>query len=437
MSLEFTEKELAAIRSEYCKGATDAQFDLFISECQARSLRPGVHLVFQLRNAKEWDPVVGASVFVKKPFWITTIAALRLIAQRTGEYLGQGPDEFVYLDDNGFPTIKSEIPLPISKTNPVPREPWVARAKVYRKGFTEPMVGMARFEAYAGTRKDGNEIVLTDMWAKRGSEQLQKCAEALALRKAFAEEMSGLLILEELRETEEPAHQNPIAPSAVIPSLPEVPKVDQTPATGTATPRPGETKPTPETAAQIREAIPVIEKVLENPEVKKQLAAEGKQVNQAAIDQLKKDVGLTIASELPTPRKRGRKPKSPENGQPVPVPGELTDEDTAQIGPPTPVPATDPETAKREAEAFVESLDPTPTKEEQAGFSARVRALVQAGASSADLKNYILNLGNKSEPKELTVGNWKTALDQLEAALAESKDKLKEVTKNAPLPEKF
>ena len=80
MSLDFNEKELAAIRSEYCKGATDSQFELFISECRARNLRPGQHLVFQLRNAKEYDPAIGASVFVKKPYWITTISALLLIA---------------------------------------------------------------------------------------------------------------------------------------------------------------------------------------------------------------------------------------------------------------------------------------------------------------------------------------------------------------------
>jgi hypothetical protein len=71
------------------------------------------------------------------------------------------------------------------------------------------------------------------------------------------------------------------------------------------------------------------------------------------------------------------------------------------------------------------------------GFTARVRALTSSGAIGADVKNYILEVGKKSETDKLTVKDWKTALDQLEAALAESKDKLKEVTKNAPLPEKF
>lgn len=422
MSLEFTDQELSAIRAEYCKGATDTQFDLFISECKARSLRPGVHLVFQLRNSKEYDPTIGASVFVKKPYWITTIAALRLIAQRTGEYLGQGPDEFVYLDDAGLPTVKWDIPLPVSKTDSTPREPWAARAKVYRKGFTEPMIGMARFEAYAGTRKvdkNSNEVVLTDMWLKRGSEQLQKCAEALALRKAFAEEMSGLMILEELKDVEEhtPAA---VTPASVVPVPPSAPKVNQHPAVASETPRPGEAK-TEYHVTEVPATLPA-----HSGDTLKVVEKDPKAEALKAVPDLKP------ASELPAPKKKGGRPKkeeSPNNGQvrddgitdaDIPKPGEVFSEPVV--------------IDKQETEDFIESLDPTPTKEEQAGFTARVRALAAAGAQNQDLKNYILGVGKKSDPKELTVGNWSMALGELETALSESKDKLKEITKNAPLP---
>ena len=125
---------------------------------------------------------------------------------------------------------------------------------------------------------------------------------------------------------------------------------------------------------------------------------------------------------------------SPNNGQPVD--GGITDADLETLGKPSPEPI-DIVANQRAAEAFVESLDPTPTKEEQAGFTARVRVLAAAGAQNQDLKNYILDVGKKDDPKQLTVANWNKALRELETALAESKDKLKEVTKNAPLPEKF
>ena len=428
MSLEFTEKELAAIRAECCKGATDTQFELFISECKARSLRPGVHLVFQLRRAKEFDSTVGAYVYVQKPYWITTIAALRLIAQRTGDYLGQGTEEYIYLDKEGNPTIKSEIPLPHEDPaqRPLPREPWVARATVYRKGFNQPMIGMARFEAYATivVPKDGTPY-LSETWRKRGCEQLFKCAEALALRRAYPEEMAGLLLSEELKEEIEEAQQIAVTPAVAVPLPPPVPAVNQVPAEGKAEPRPGEAK----TVYQVTE-VPATLPAHSGDTLKVVPKETAKDKALAAVPDLKP------ASELPPPekKKRGPKPKpSPNNGQ---VPGEITDADIPTAENPLPPAPTEAEKEanKQEAGEFVESIDPTPTPEEQKGFTARVRALAASGALNADLKNYILNVGKKSDPKQLTVGNWKQALGELESL---DKDKLKEVTKNAPLPDKF
>ena len=89
--------------------------------------------------------------------------------------------------------------------------------------------------------------------------------------------------------------------------------------------------------------------------------------------------------------------KSPNNGH---VRGEITEADIPKPGEVLPSPVV---VDKQETEDFVESLDPTPTKEEQAGFTARVRALAAAGAQNQDLKNYILNVGKKEDPKQLTV----------------------------------
>lgn len=420
MSLEFTEKELAAIRSEYCKGATDAQFDLFVSECKARSLRPGVHLVFQLRRAKEYDPTVGAYVYVQKPYWITTIAALRLIAQRTGDYLGQGPEEYIYLDKDGNPSIKSEVPLAHEDPaqRPLTREPWVARATVYRKGFTQPMIGMARFEAYATVvvPKEGTPY-LSETWRKRGSEQLFKCAEALALRRAYPEEMAGLLLQEELKdEIEEEKVATPVTPAVAVPLPPPVPAVNQQPAVGTEAPRPGEAK----TEYHVHEVPATLP-----PHSGDTLKVVAKEKALAAVRDLKP------ASELPAPKKRGGRPKkeSPNNGQ---VPGEITDADIPQPGESLPE-ASVPD--QKAAVEFVETLDPTPTKEELSVFYERARKLRDENKiPSADLQNYLLSVGKKNKREELTVANWKQGLAELEAL---DKDKLKEVAKNAPLPEKF
>lgn len=402
--MEFTQEESAAMRAEFGKGSTDTQWELFLSECKARNLRPGVHLVFQLRNSKEYDPSVGASVFVKKAYWITTIAALRLIAQRTGEYLGQAEEEYVYLNADGMPTLLSNVPLPDPADKTVAREPWVVRTKVYRKGFQEPMVGVARFEAYAGTMKGSdNKLRLTDMWAKRGSEQLSKCSEALALRKAFPEEMGSLYIAEELKnETEEAPPQQVLAPA---PSAPVVPKVDQTPAEPTTAPRPNEEK------------LPTLVEIVLN----------------------------KVPEPEPTKVEEPAKPKTRKKAEPkpseIPVTGKtevlgITDEDIANAGKPfageTPEEA---ETRKAEAMAFAEDVgsatpvpDRLPTDEQGKAYVARVRELVKShGVSNTDVGKYVLGMAGKKASKELTVGDWNLALEKLDSAAADGT--LKELVK--------
>src|ERR1700678_587228 len=130
---KFTPEELQAFKAELCKGASESQFQLFIAESEARDLRPGVHLFFQLRNSKEWDSDVKAKVNVSKATWITTIAALRLISQRTGQDAGRGKTRWIYLDEQNRPTIESTIPLPHPDTPQLPREPYACVVPIYRK----------------------------------------------------------------------------------------------------------------------------------------------------------------------------------------------------------------------------------------------------------------------------------------------------------------
>lgn len=427
MNLELSDKEKAALRAEFCKGFTDEQAEACFTFCRVRNLLPGKHVLFQLRRSKEWDEVVGAKVDVTKIVFITTIDASRLIAQRTGQYGGPAPEQYIYLDDNGTPSLVSEIPLPklplVPGQTPLPREPWAVKTTVFRKDFDHPVSSVARFDAYASTYKTTNGPVLTEMWVKRGPEQLAKCSEMLSLRRAFPEELGGLYIAEEFKAESEDA---PVIPASVsvpstVPVPPVAPKVNQVPAEATDAPRPGEAK----TEYHVTEVPSTLPKGAGDT-LKVVPKDEAKEAAMKAVPDLKP------ASEI-TPKKKGGRPKKIETAADIAPADGISDEDLSAIGSPVPESVENP-VDKQETEAFVESLDPTPTKEEQAGFTARVRALAAAGALNPDLKNYILNVGKKNDPKQLTVSNWKTALDQLEAALAESKDKLKEVTKAAPLP---
>ena len=429
MSFELTPNELIAIKSEFCAGFTDEQFTTAMAFCRVRNLLPGKHVIFQKRVSKEWDEAANAKVPVTKIIFITTIDASRLIAQRTGKYAGQSPEEYIYLSDEGTPDVVStiplpQLPLPAKGIQALPREPWAVRTTVYHKEFPQPIVSVARFDAYASTYKSQNGPVLTEMWARRGPEQLAKCSEMLSLRKAFPEELGSLYIAEEFKsEAEEPT--TPVTPAVAVPLPPPVPAVNQVPAEGKAEPRPGEAK----TVYQVTE-VPATLPAHSGDTLKVVPKETAKDKALAAVPDLKP------ASELPPPekKKRGPKPKpSPNNGQ---VPGEITDADIPTAENPLPPAPTEAEKEanKQEAGEFVESIDPTPTPEEQKGFTARVRALAASGALNADLKNYILNVGKKSDPKQLTVGNWKQALGELESL---DKDKLKEATKAAPLPKEF
>ena len=62
---------------------------------------------------------------------------------------------------------------------------------------------MALYREYVGTRYDKNlrRQVPTSMWSSKPVTMIAKCAEALALRKAFPQDLSGLYTTDEMQQT--------------------------------------------------------------------------------------------------------------------------------------------------------------------------------------------------------------------------------------------
>jgi phage recombination protein Bet len=164
----FNDKQLAALRALGVQNAPPADVALLFHQAARTGLDPFARQIYLIGRGGKYNIQTGIDGF-------------RVIRDRSGTYRGHteewcGPDgkwKDVWLD---------------------PKAPAAAKVSVHVAGYDVPIVGIARWQEYAQES--------SPTWKKMPALMLAKCAEALALRKAYPQDLSGLYADDEMPEAE-------------------------------------------------------------------------------------------------------------------------------------------------------------------------------------------------------------------------------------------
>ncbi len=187
----FTAEQVALIKRTIAMGCTDDELKLFVHVCRRLKLDPIAKQIYAVK-------MDGKMVMQ------TGIDGFRLLAERTGRYRGTSDPEWCGPDGvwKEVWTDRAEVPS-------------AARVRVMRQGpdDLEPVVisGIANFWEYVAL-KDGKP---NRRWTQAPAAMIAKCAEALALRRAVPNELSGLFTFDETAGTLE---KQADAPKVALPT---------------------------------------------------------------------------------------------------------------------------------------------------------------------------------------------------------------------------
>jgi phage recombination protein Bet len=166
-SATWDSSQVNIIKNQIAKGCSDGELQLFSQVCAKTGLDPFSRQIYAISRA-------GRMTIQ------TSIDGFRTIAARSGLYGGSMTE---WCGDDG---VWHDVWLSS-------KPPAAAKTTVWRLGSTHPFTGVARYGAY----QQGNS-----MWSKMPDVMIGKVSEALALRKAFPAELSGIYSGDEMDQAD-------------------------------------------------------------------------------------------------------------------------------------------------------------------------------------------------------------------------------------------
>lgn len=164
-SNDWRSPENANLLNNVCAGLSPAQKDQFVYTCKLLDLNPLVRQVYPVSR--------DGKLTIQ-----TSIDGFRLIAERTGRYAPGKEALYIYDDENKLVSVTVYVKkmTPDGTWHEVPATAHYSEYVCYKSGGTIPNV----------------------FWKTKPHIMLAKCAEALALRKAFPAELSGVYTDDEM-----------------------------------------------------------------------------------------------------------------------------------------------------------------------------------------------------------------------------------------------
>jgi phage recombination protein Bet len=164
----WTPEQTQLISSTIAPGCSNDELRLFAYACQRTGLDPFSKQIYAIKRGGKMTIQAG-------------IDGLRSIAERTGQLDGS---ETFWCGEDG---VWADVWLGS-------KPPAAAKTIIHRKGSTHPFVGVARLQDYNAGQ---------GLWSKMPAAMIAKCSEALALRKAFPADLSGVYSADEMQQATE------------------------------------------------------------------------------------------------------------------------------------------------------------------------------------------------------------------------------------------